>query len=222
MIIDNILYTPLVCPSQPVYSLDAIKEWAVQNSSTLHTLKEQLADEGHISERVENNYPWDVQVAYRKFDGLDPGWVGEFDTKFPELAKYFYEAFGLTLDDLGIVLFLPVKADNLGIGFWHKDPDGFGLRMYLEYEDYQNNTLLIRALGSTENKVCRPVSNKQCFFLNNISAVHTTYTSVPNKTRVAVLIIGKLDAQSQIAWKEKIKSLVESSADAYPDYVVTL
>lgn len=221
MIIDDVLYTPLNCPEQPQYSIDAIKKWSVDNSLAIEEQKQQLNGEGNIAERTELNYPWNVQVVYRKFNDSDNGWIAGFNTQFPELAAYFYEAFGLSLDDLGIVLMLPVKENHTGLGFWHQDPDNYGLRMYLEYEQQQDNTLLIRELGNTANiKQCIPVSNKQCFFLNNKDAEHTTYTTVPNKTRIAVLIIGKLDTDSQQNWKNKITSLVEESALMFPNNAI--
>lgn len=223
MSIDNVLYTPLDCPQQPAYSVDAIKEWATINRDTIRDQKELLAEEAYIAERTEPNYPWDVTVVYRKFIGFDPGWIAGFDVEFPQLAKYFYEAFGLALDDIGIVLLLPVKQNHTGIGFWHSDPDNYGLRMYLDYECMDENTLLIRSKADPQTELqCKVTSNKQCFFLNNKSATHTTYTTVPNKTRIAVLIIGKLDQQSQEVWKQKIAPLVERSAAAYPDYAVTI
>lgn len=221
MKIDEILYTPLDCPQQPFYLLDDIKNWANRNIDILCNLKEQLNDEFYLGERFQPNYPWNVQVVYRKFTEKDLGWVRNFDIEFPELSKYFYEAFGLKLDDLGIVLMLPVKENHTGIGFWHQDPDMFGLRMYLEYEQQKENTLLIRSLNDKQTiKKCIPVSNKQCFFLNNKIAEHTTYTEIPNKTRIAVLIIGKLDEQSQQLWKQKITYLVENSAKKFIDNVV--
>lgn len=221
MNIDNILYTPLDCPQQPIYAIEDIKQWAVQNAGVIKDQKELLAEECHIAERVQGNYPWDVTVVYRKFISFDPGWIGGFDSQFPELAKYFYEAFGLTLDDLGIVLLLPIKQNHTGLGFWHRDPDDYGLRMYLEYESIDENTLLTRSNINPEIEVqCKIASNKQCFFLNNKHATHTTYTTVPNKTRIAVLIIGKLDVQSQAAWKQKITPLVERSAIMYPNNAV--
>ena len=223
MIIDNVLYTPLDCPAQPEYSIDSIKAWANNNPEAIFREKERLADELRIAERIQPNYPWNVQVVYRKQSPKDTGWIAGFDAEFPELSKYFYEAFGLTLDDLGLVLLLPVKPDNLGIGFWHQDPDFYGLRMYLEYENQQDNTLLMRKVRDKDNVMqCKVMSNKQCFFLNNEFAEHTTYTTVPNKTRIAVLIIGKLDFDSQEAWKQKIAPLVEASAAKFTDYAITI
>lgn len=221
MIIDNILYTPLDCPTPPACDVAALNQWFDDNADVLSVLREQVADESYIAERDKPNYPWNVKIPYRKFADTDPGWVGGFDTKFPELATYFYEAFGLSLEDVGIIVLLPVKAGHTGLGFWHRDPDDWGLRMYLEYENQQENTLLIRdnTVGS-EIKQCVPVSNRQCFFLNNKNSTHTTYTAVPNKTRIAALIISKLDPQSQEAWKQKIAGLVERSAAMYPNNAV--
>lgn len=223
MSIDNILYTPLSCPAQPAYLIADINAWATDNSAEIAVQKNKLNEEQHIAELNVDNYPWNVTVVYRKFDSSDCGWVGGFDNQFPELAKYFYEGFGLSLDDLGIVLLLPIKQNHVGLGFWHRDPDNYGLRMYLEYENQQENTLLIRANDDKQNvKQCKIMSNKQGFFLNNNLSEHTTYTTVPNKTRIAVLIIGKLDQQSQEMWKQKIAPLVERSAAAYPNYAVTI
>lgn len=223
MNIDSILYTPLDCPEQPSYSLDELQQWAVDNRDAILQQKEMLSRGAHIGEKTQPNYPWDVQVVYSKPNESNGEWIGSFDTRFPSLAKYFYEAFGLSLDDLSIVLLLPIKKNHVGLGFWHQDPDMFGLRMYLEYEQQQENTLLIRTLNDKETiKRCVPVSNKQCFFLNNKIAEHTTYTTVPDKTRIAVLIIGKLDQQSQEAWKQKITPLVEASATKFLDYAITI
>lgn len=219
--IDSILYTPLDCPAQPLVNLDAINTWTIANAAELDAQRERLANEGNIAERTEPNYPWDVKVIYRKVNDADIGWVGNFDAEFPELAAYFYGAYGLTLDDLGAVVMLPVKKDNVGIGFWHRDPGPNGLRMYLEFEDQVDNKLLLRKVNTPESTVeCKMLSNKQCFYLDNTNAEHTTYTTVPGKIRIAILLECKPGMTDM--WKQKITSLVESSAAKYPEYAITL
>lgn len=235
MDIDNILYTPLDCPIQPEYSIAEIKQWALNNKDELFVKKEELNDAALVSERVEANYPWDLTTVYKKYLPTDTGWVAGFNLQFPELALYFTAAFNISLEDVGLILLLPVKADNIGLGFWHQDPDNYGLRMYLEYEAQDANKLLLRKkkrfttngdeayLDRSANSTvyeCRPISNKQCFFLNNVNAQHSTWTSEPNKTRIAVLIVGKLDAESQLVWKNNIKNLVVNSAQKFSDYAI--
>ena len=221
MTIDNILYTPLDCPPPPPCDIQQLYQWFQDNTDILWCLTEQSSNEGNLADKCEPNYPWDVKIPYRKFTDTDPGWVGGFDTKFPELAAYFYEAFGQSLQDVGIIVLLPVKSGHTGLGFWHRDPDKWGLRMYLEYESQQENTLLIRKNGAEDDvKQCVPVSSRQCFFLNNEHATHTTFTTVPDKTRIAALVIGRLDPQSQAEWKQKITGLVERSAAMYPNNAV--
>jgi len=218
MNIDNILYTPLDCPEQPEYSLKDINQWTIDNKLENLNLRITASMEGTSAEKNIKNYPWDLKFVYRQFTNKDKGWIGEFNIKFPKLASYFYDAFGLELSDIGLIALLPIKSNHEGIGFWHQDVDNYGLRMYLEFEDMEHNKLLIRRLGVEESIECKVKSNKQCFFLNNVSAEHTTYTVVPNKIRIAVFIMGRYEDQQ--IWKEKIASLVESSAKMFSDYAI--
>ena len=188
MDITDILYTPLDIPPLPQFDISDIKAWIAKNQS------QEVSHEKDASQLLGNRYPWNIVYARQ-----DTQWLNGFSQQFPELAKFFYEAFGLDENDLEVVCFLPLRTDFEGIGFWHADPDESGLRLYLENSDAENADLLIKPTTKKFNSrkelgviprtgICDkvqqdvmhtvvPVPGPQANFLNNINAVHAVNTA---------------------------------------------
>lgn len=233
----NILYTPLDTPPQPHFDLDKLKQWLADYHYTLAYARHQLSREVNGAEARVPNYPWNMTLCYLNMFDQGPGWIGDFEKIFPELATWMHTAFGLELDDVGSIILLPIKKNHTGFGFMHNDPDWFGLRFYLEYEHIGENKLFTKRtkipydnrpdllLPIDEEKYlqselieCVPLHNKQCFFLNNVRAAHATYTAVENSTRIAAFVTSKVTNTDKFF--EKIYTLVTRSASLYPEHVV--
>lgn len=238
MKLHNVCYTPLDVPPKPKFDLEQLKDWLKKNYEPLSKYKNILNSRNEAAEDVVGEYPWNLTVAYWKFlSDDDPGWLGNFDKEFPELAKYLYTSFNLSIEDLGLVIFLPVKSGHTGLGFWHVDPDWFGLRHYLAFENIKENKLLLKKtklphfyrpkfeMPIDENLhlqdeviECKLSSPDQSFFLNNVRSVHTTYTTVADVDRIAVIVMGKKTNSKEFI--EKIQPLVVNSAIKYKDYAI--
>lgn len=238
MQLENILYTPLDIPEKPSFSVDKLKEWLSKNHEPLSKYKNTLGDSRYTAETVIENYPWNLTVAYWKlFEKQHEGWLGDFDKEFPELSKHLYESVNLTLDDVGLIVFLPIKQNHTGLGFWHNDNDWYGIRHYFCFEELDSNKLLLKKTKipyverpsfklpideeqylQKETIECKILSPTQGFFLNNVRAVHSTYTVVPNVTRIACFVTGK--AGKRLETQKKIEDLIIRSATKYKDYAV--
>ena len=238
MQINDILYTPLDVPSKPEFDINQINDWLTRNYQLLSQYKDMLSGNSFTAEKIFENYPWNLTVAYFKlFDEKEPGWLGNFDQEFPELSKYIYESFNLSIDDVGLIIFLPIKQGHTGLGFWHNDPEWYGLRHYFAFDNPDKNKLLMKrtkidyderpnfTLPIDENEYlqdetieCKILSPTQSFFLNNLRSVHATNTIEPDGSRIAVIITGKFGKRKEM--QEKIESLVIRSAEKYKDYAV--
>jgi len=238
MQLNDILYTPLDVPEKPKFNLENLKNWLSTNYIPLSKYKNILSDTKNTSEQQIENYPWDLTVAYfNLFNNEGPGWLGNFNQEFPELSTYMYECFNLSIDDLGLIVFLPIRQGHTGLGFWHNDTDWYGLRHYFSFEEFELNKLLLKKtkIPYTERpsfKVpidedrylqqktfeCKILSPKQSFFLNNIRSVHSTYTVVPNVTRIAAFVTGKVGKKENTI--KKIENLIIRSAEKYKDYAI--
>lgn len=197
MKIHNILYTPLDVPPKPDIDIDKLKNWLDTNYEPLEEYRNILNNRGNAAEHNVDNYPWNLTVVFWKFlSENDPGWLGNFDKEFPELAQYLYSAFNLPIEDVGLIIFLPIKNEHTGLGFWHNDPDWFGLRHYLAFERSDENKLLLKKTKlpyeerpkfpkfedpvdqevylQDEIHECKILKPDQSFFLNNVRAVHST------------------------------------------------
>jgi len=238
MQINDILYTPLDVPNKPEFDIDQLKNWLTRNYQPLSQYREMLAGNSFTAEKVFENYPWNLTVAYFKlFDDRGPGWLGNFDQEFPELSKHMYESFNLSIDDIGLVIFLPVKQGHTGMGFWHNDPEWYGLRHYFVFDNPDTNKLLMKrtkidyderpnfTIPIDENEhlqdeiiECKILSPTQSFFLNNVRSVHATNTITPDVSRIAAIVTGKFGKRKEM--QEKIESLIVRSAEKYKDYAV--
>jgi hypothetical protein len=238
MQINDILYTPLDVPDKPEFDIEQLKSWLFKNHEPLSRYKDILAGTNNTAETIIENYPWDLTVAYFKlFNDSEPGWLGNFNEEFPELSKHMYECFNLSIEDIGLIVFLPIKQGHTGLGFWHNDTDWYGLRHYFWFDNADTNKLLLRKTKVNHNErpnlqvpidedkylqheiiECKLLSTTQSYFLNNVKSVHATYTGVPDVTRIAAFVTGKFGKRKEM--QKKIESLVIRSAEKYKDYAV--
>jgi hypothetical protein len=233
----DILYTPLDVKPQPDYKIEDLRNWLANNYVPLARYKNIFAGTRNVAERVVENYPWDLTVAYFNMADTGPGWLNGFDTQFPELSKYIYEVFGLPLEEVGLVIFLPVREHHKGLGFWHNDSDISGLRLFFEIADVNKNKLLMRRMKKPYDRrpniqlpmdeeaylqrevfECAILSDKQCHFLNNIRGAHATYTEDAGTNRIAAFVTSKLHNQEKFF--NLVKPLILRSAEQYKEHVI--
>jgi hypothetical protein len=225
----DVLYTPLDCPDTPKTNIPKLLDWI-----------DQLRKEQEISNRADasrlphlaKNYPWNIIYARH-----NKAWFRDFDKEFPELADFFSSAYGLKESDINSIVLLPVKSEFAGLGFWHSDPDpnSYGLRLYIENQESDNDFLYIRP--SVEPYITRPeyglhpsfnntplqdvthtaklYNPTQAFYLNNVRAIHAINTKQAGVLRIAS-IITSLDVNLQ----QHINDLVVKSAKKFKDYAI--
>jgi hypothetical protein len=238
MQLNDILYTPLDVVEKPEFDVGKLQNWLTTHYKPLSQYKDILSSTKNAAEKDIKNYPWDLTVAYFKlFNDSDPGWLGNFDKEFPELSRYMYECFNLSIEDVGLIVFLPIKQGHTGLGFWHNDTDWYGLRHYFCFESPDTNKLLLRktkidyierpnfkfpldeeAYLQKEIIECKLLSTKQSFFLNNVRSVHSTYTATPDVVRIAAFVTGKIGKRKEM--QKKIENLVIRSAEKYQEYAI--
>lgn len=237
---EDILYTPLDVPDLPEFDVNQLKDWLSDAYPKLKFINKTIADSGFSSENTFEYYPWNLTPIYLNMFGERSGWLEGFETIFPELVEHISNSYNLSLDDIGSVYLLPLKNDIEGIGFWHKDYDVSGLRVYFEYESFEEDGLLIKKCKQNhtvsnphnfgtpisdetlqndfekEHK-CKIKSRKQSFYLNNFNAVHTTNTlkESAGKIRIAAFITPRFDNTEE--FMEKTKDLIMNSAEKYKE-----
>jgi len=223
----DILYTPLDVAPVPKFDVDKFLSWCKNNGP-----KQDIYNRKDASRQTDDKiYPWNI--AYAKSAGA---WHSDFKEQFPELAIYFTQAFGLTDQDVGEIVLLPVKQGFTGLGFWHSDPDEHGLRFYLANEDTEDS-LLIRptrepyytrpsvVINKVEpsphvqdlEHVAKIISPQQAFFLNNVRAIHAVKTNKPDALRIAVIIGG---LGPMLRMRTSLKDLIVNSAEKYRDAAI--
>ncbi len=235
----NTLYTPLDWYGPPPVDSAKLEAWMTEHNIKLKKIREYMSMGSKSGESTLGvNYPWAPVSAFnRNFEG----WQGNFDRQFPELASYFLNTFGILLDDIDGISILPVKPDYTG-RFWHQDPDEFGLRINLEYEDISNKLILkktIKAYTEQEAISARyfqppavPPDINQflkeeihtcqhsptgCYYINNIRAAHTIDVVTPGKKCITVIVYHN-KTKPVI---DRITDLVASSLEKYVDYAIT-
>jgi hypothetical protein len=238
MDLNDILYTPLDVDPKPEFDLGKLKIWLDNNYQSLSKYKNIIADSNYSAENTISGYPWNLTVAYwNLFNDNHHGWLGGFNNEFPELSKYLYRCFNLSIDDIGMIVFLPIKQDHKGFGFWHNDADWYGLRHYLCFDQPEKNKLLLKKTKKAFNErpnfdlpineslhlqeetlECKILSPTQSFFLNNVRSVHSTYTEIPNVNRISAFVICKFGQRKSFI--EKIEPLIIKSAEKYKDYAI--
>jgi hypothetical protein len=236
MIFENILYTPLDTKPMPDFNIEELYNWLNISHQSQISWRKKISRFTSENSNFLDSYPWNISIAYFNMFGKGPGWLDQFEIKFPQLAEYISTCFGITVDNFGSIVMLPMKSDNIGPGFYHQDHDWYGLRMYLEFEDYQSNSLYIRRTVIPYDKqtmIDTPVDenllqkdeikakilhNKQCWYINNVRACHSTYTKIPGKKRIAVLITSRFSNHDTVF--PIIKDMVLKSAKKFPEYVI--
>ena len=228
MDITDILYTPLDIPPFPKFSTDALRDWIKQTHE-----KQSVHHELDASRHLGSLYPWNV--TYAKQDGR---WLNDFEKLFPELSKFFSEAYGFEDSDLYTICILPLKQNFTGVGFWHSDQDPLGIRMYLENEDVDSASLLIKPLTKKYNsrmevgliprfgeseKIQSDVTYEikspkgaSSHFLNNMSCVHAVKSNKEDLRRIAVVI----GIKKQYNTDQRLNDLILRSAYKFKDSVV--
>jgi hypothetical protein len=230
----DILYTPLDIPPTPPVDVGVLLEW-IKTSKKNQIEKPLQGTQNAESTIPPEIYPWVITYAR-----INHEWQCDFDKRFPILARFFYEGFGLTEDELARVVILPVKPKFVGRGFWHSDPDEVGLRVYLENQDIPNS-LWIKPTTEKHNTrghihqraeslvnsvhadkylqdkthVAEIVSPTQAFYLNNVRAVHAVNVNDPVAVRIACIVAVKGDVMT-----DKIRKLIVDSAAKYPQQAI--
>ena len=240
MDVSDILYTPLDVPPCPDFDVAKLRQW-IANLPTQETVaasgdqfRVQIVKEINTAKASLNSwYPWNT--VWVKQDNI---WLNGFEKEFPQVARYMYEAFGLTNDEIPIINLLPLKNDFAGIGFWHSDPDELGLRLYLENDCGSDTSVLFKPFvekhysrielgqlprdGKTDllqqdvmHEVVTP-PGRSATFINNLSAMHAVNTKTPGNPRIAVII----GVQRKYMTLNKINDLIIRSANKFKDQAV--
>ena len=225
---NDILYTPLDTPDVPTTDTVKLLEW-VQTHVDAQEIPDRI-DASKIAE-IQTAYPWNL--IYAKHANV---WQYDFDNQFPELANFFHSAYGLAESDVGTVVLIPVRNDFAGLGFWHSDPDVYGLRMYIK-NDATENFLFIKPTVQpydqrpnfngarvTPNEVelqdvtlsAKLYSPTQTFFINNYRAVHAVNTDNPGTLRIAAIVMCKKTPELTA----HIHDLILKSAEKFPEYAI--
>lgn len=234
----DILYTPLDLPGPPAVDTRALINWIHEHKKDLEPFKKYAYDNNISAEKNPKiRWPWDMGLVYLNWNqDINPGWICNFDSAFPELSTYMYSVFDIPLEELGSIVILPTKSNHTGMGFWHQDPGEVGLRLYLEFEHIGQNKLLMQKtkvpydfqqpfelpvnpeLLQDEIIECKTLTNRYAWYINNTRAFHGTWTEVENSTRIAVIVSGNWQTGHQII--ERLKTKIIDSALKYKDYAV--
>lgn len=235
----DVIYTPIDGPEQPKIDVPKFKQWLKDNYEETVPFKNALTGNDQTAEVTVDNYPWDLTVVYYKVDYggtvRGPGWTCKFAEDWPELAEWIPKVYGLELDDLGVIMFLPMRDEHEGEGFWHNDPEPHGLRFYIDFEEPNTNKLFMRRT-KTRNPVkphygypfnkenylqpelleCKIASPQQAFFLNNNNSAHATYTVKTGLTRIACIVACKPSTKKKVT--DIVVPIINRSAEKYKDF----
>ena len=225
----DILYTPLLTSPVPSYDYTKLLSWVHKFYAT-QTIQQRPDASEHITDNI---YPWTIVYAkYMK------SWCFNFDKEFPQLASFFADAYKLSSSEIDSVVLLPVKDNHRGLGFWHRDPDKWGLRMYLENTELENSLLIkptklpynlhselptpIDPIGPWEfiqdvQYVANIPNPQQVFYLNNVRAIHTVNKSIPNSKRFAVIVS---TGKPMNTMPKHLQNLIVTSAEYYKDSAI--
>ena len=230
----DVIYTPLDTSTSPDVDLVSLMEWVCESKAK--EIQNPLPGRQNAESKIDPKiYPWTITYAR-----INHQWQNGFNQRFPELARFFYEAYGITESDLARVVLLPVKQEFEGRGFWHSDPDEVGLRTYL-FNEEPNNSLWFKffkqpyeerglvhhhgealvaspkasQLLDSDIHVATMVHPKQTFFINNVRALHCVNVTDINATRIAVIVAVKNDIMT-----EGIRNLIKRSVDKYSEHVI--
>ena len=235
----DIIYTPLDIPQIPKeFDLEKFKEWCKEVYP--QDFYKKIPSSGAGEAVFGNQYPWDAVLARH---GMGRGgWLNDFEKIFPEMADYFWQAFGIAKHELGTITLISTRDHIKGLGFWHSDRDITGLRMYIENTEPDENPIIFRKTKFPytiieedvatwvskdlnefhpllENEILtgKILGTQQAYYLNNIRAVHSPYITKPS-SRLACFIHPHPDAVESV--RQKTKDLIVRSAKKYKDYAL--
>jgi hypothetical protein len=225
---NDVLYTPIDSTPVPNYDITKLLNWVKEHSPSQNVDGRLDASK---NEYVSKNYPWNI--VYPKVKGE---WRFDFNSEFPEIANFCSEAFQLQEDDIHHVTLLPIKNEFAGTGFWHRDPDRHGLRIYLENTEPGEFLLIKPTIDPYNERVkygdgnfassvssvplqdtvhsAKLKSSRQVFYINNVRAVHAVQVSQPGRLRIAVI----LGATNSPEINNKLHNLICRSAEKFSDY----
>lgn len=239
----DVLYTPLDCPQPPLIDFDKLEAWV--NRQPKNPRQWMMSK---MNYQVQNEqYPWDYITLYhnpRRGSGgptaSADGWLAGINRVFPELIEYLRTPFGIPVEEFGNIVLLPLRPGHSGF-YWHRDDDANGMRMYLDHEDSENNHLYMRRSVERdrwplpwfydatspktgfqeEDLLCKVLHPRQCFFLNNVRALHSTVTNVPGKRRVT-LLFRDLNPRGDVPCRlnQLSADLILRSAEKFKDHAV--
>jgi hypothetical protein len=232
----DILYTPLDIPPLPDVDVAEVEQWMADVYP--QSILKEVPGSKRTQETFGDNYPWNL--AFIKFGQL--GWRDGFETKFPKLASYMHEAYGLDPDDLNSITFLPMRTNVTGLGFWHADNDESGLRFYLRNDSPDENPLLIRqtvlphAFKTEEMKafiskdlnfknhlykddvmIAKISPTSPGFYVNNVRAIHSPFIT-KYSPRIACFLQPNAAGMAHV--KQKTRQLIIDSAEKYKEYAL--
>lgn len=237
----DILYTPIDVPEPPKFDIDNLMRFVNKNKNS--EIRSFLSN-GFTAENVlKDQYPWDLTAIYFNFLDNGPGWLDGFDKKFPELANYLINIYGLDISDIGNIILLPSSPQHVGYGFWHNDVDVTGLRLYLYIEETEKHKLFLKrskidhgmefqknspvwqvpidhSLFEDHVDECRYPEGKNAFayYLNNLRSVHVPWVAETNLLRIPVLITPKKTTWQQV--HDKTTDLIVKSAEKFKEYAI--
>lgn len=233
---ENILYTPLDVKNVPDFDVDKLYKWLDKSHSEQAAWRRKISRFTSESASPIPIYPWNISIAYFNMIGKGPGWLNDFNIEFPEISEHIATCFNIPIENFGSIVFLPMRSDTMGGGFWHQDHDWYGLRMYLEFEAFKENSLLLRrtkipytkqemiatpvdeSLLQDEELKATIIDHRQAWYVNNVRACHSTFVTLPGKRRVAVLMTSRFTNHNLVF--PKIKEMVLRSIEKFPNEVL--
>jgi len=245
--LNNILYTPLLTPEFPIFDLEKLRFWLDDTFKNFNHLTKFFTTINLCAENdMSIDYPWRLTVAHWNITGeRNPGYINNFDSLFPEIVTHVLDSWKMTENELGTLTFLPMKTSHIGYGFWHSDPEPYGLRHYISFENNDINTLVLRKtrefynkfvlkryLGSSAkfvNTLCSereyqcniPLLSTRAFFINNTNAMHSTLTKVAGKERICLISAPKISGDIGVNFYKRNKKFILDSAAHFKDYSIT-
>jgi len=220
----DIIYTPLDIPEAPKVDLTNLMNWIQEHQAS--QIIHNRYDSSEIMSAEE--YPWNIIYSRHRYQ-----WYKNFDILFPQIAEYVSTNFKISIDEIEDLVLLPLKNNFVGTGFFHSDPDGYGLRFYIENNE-PNDFLLIQKstkphitrsqiLNSSPEDFCstlyRPklLKPNQAFFINNVRALHAVHSTRADCVRIAVTVTVPKSIHTM---NTELRDLIVNSAEKFSDYSI--
>lgn len=232
--LSDIIYTPLDVSTDIPYNKKKLVEWCDENYKNLHNYRAKLIS---AEKDLPTTYPWDLVPVFWNLYSDGSGWINQFDVEFNEFKNWILDTFKILESDLGSIIFLKLRSSYTGWGFWHIDADPFGLRVMLDV-DLDNEKLFVKKFKEKYTKrpnlpsilnsdsmhdeliECKLVHPRQSHILTCRLAGHATYTISPNKDRICMIIINKVDMESTKRFAKSVSELVSRSIDKYREVAI--